>query len=87
MTNFKVHWQHMNNGKGQQSSSHCIIELGDKIIGAVSKVHPNDIFNRKVGIYESFKKAVAKVEPKEDRKILWNDFLSIRKPITSKSRN
>lgn len=84
MSQFKIHWHHENNGVGQRGKSQCII---DEIVGEQLKTissakvvkHSPDPFDRKVGISESFIKAVAKVGDRSVRKQLWEDFLSHRK--------
>lgn len=84
MSQFKIYWRHENNGTGQRGKSQCIIDeiVGEQFITVsegISVKHPNDPFDRHIGISESFKKAVAKVDDRNIRKQLWEDFLSHRK--------
>lgn len=66
-----------------RSFSECTIEevedtLAVKIIKGMSVVHPNDRFNRKKGVYESFKSAVSQFENKDIRTLLWKHFWKVR---------
>lgn len=94
MKNYKITWHHENNyatsdkwkkTPQKQSYSQCIILIDNMdTFTSTSKVHPNDNFDRKIGLYESFKKTVIQIQSKEDRKQSWNDFLSRRKPSRNK---
>lgn len=68
-----------------QSHSLCnIIDLDsdtEKIVNGISLVHPNDQFNRKKGVRESFKDAVNKFEGKENKELrteFWKLFFKLR---------
>jgi hypothetical protein len=46
----------------------------------IARLYAEDHFNRKVGMLESFKRAVQPIHDKEVRKALWDEFWKTRKP-------
>lgn len=86
---YSVYWKHTNNGIGKKSYSQCIVTAttvvrnGQEIYTTytgLSKTHPKDTYNRKVGMKVSFSDAVKQIDDKEVRTILWDLFMRRTQP-------
>lgn len=84
MENYRIYWNYGQYNpviKGKESSverefTQCVIEtpLGESVsIGTVKQYH-KDVPNRKIARKESFKRAVAGLATKEERKMAWSLF-------------
>lgn len=68
-----------------RSFSKCLIEkkkdTGEyaPMSSGLAIVHPNDSFNRKKGVFIAFDDAVANIEDREVRGVLWNAYWAVRK--------
>lgn len=78
---YKISWHHQNNGntksKRKKSSSQCIIQditHPVQTYTSISICSKDDNFDKKEGIFISFKRAVTQVPDKEDRKAIWKAF-------------
>ena len=83
----QVYWKHLNCGKGNRSFSECYVHSAipdqnytDIIASGVAITAKDDAFNRRLGMKISFSRAVAQIQDKETRTILWKEFRKLREP-------
>lgn len=88
---FRIFWKHRNpndpkfNSETDIAGTTCFLyRNAEEYLIGISILKENDHYNRKIGIWQSFKslmRSVKRVQEKEVVKAFWNKFLEEHKPL------